>query len=575
MPTTLPGLGTISYDGVILDGPKTLSSVRARPEYDEAGRTVKWVVYEVLIQTTIHTDGSTTTDTSLTEIRNKLSKPGGAFVFTGQGFGDLSVNVSAGGPRDVAWGPKPKILQWQDVAGGAAGNAADVVWMVEVAIPQGSGAKYEKFPAAFNYIAEYTFDDAFNTELTYAGFIEIPMTRKGIDNVSLADHCDFYRDKLKMVHPDGFRLKGGMKFRDNAAKNRLDFAMTFEELPTPYPRGVIWADGRHKLSGTGAVIKGGQWTNTISATFEPAKGKTNADMIAAFMDLLKQRAPKKAVFRSFDMERPLWGPQSRRVMFSCSYTVTGKLADVAKNCAFFDPPPAPSFKDWKESVKSTTGVRGRAGLKPKLADDAIIDLLHTNDLSVSGPGVVEDALKRFGDPKPPVTDPPKDDSWLEYEVTARTYTDTPAIVHQGLAENNQGAGAGVSIVGSALIAIDQIIAAAGKTIQEHPNPSVKAVLRVRAKRVGFKIMRPTLISIGGVKALNETVILDESRGTEIDVFGRPIYSKLFRMEYELACTDPPETNNIILGVFGPDGKTSLGDGELAADAKRTAGQDKA
>src|SRR5690554_4479025 len=133
----LPKVGVISYNGYSFDA-TAQTRVTGRPEYDRAGRTVTHVVWTFRVSAFVAPrPGQDNADTALEDVRRRLSQPGQALTVTGKGFGLLDLNLA--GARDVVWGPKPRVLDWEPVGGG---RVARVEWHCEAAVPECANARF-------------------------------------------------------------------------------------------------------------------------------------------------------------------------------------------------------------------------------------------------------------------------------------------------------------------------------------------------------------------------------------------------------------------------------------------------
>lgn len=229
--------GIVSYNGYAFP-PALSSGVTVVPEYDDAGRTVKYITVAISIKF-IHTDTSADITQAgipgtsyeqlspviATDLRTRLSQPCQTLMFTAQGFGDFIVNgVSAGSVQDVDYGPKPQVLEWKPLGGG---NAAEVEWLCTTRIPACS--KIGPF-IQLSYNISWGIDDTGFIFKTVEGFVEIPSTRSatvGSTNASPALNTNFtafnqlrlHLAKLFPFHPKFkrqffFRLRNNKKFID-------------------------------------------------------------------------------------------------------------------------------------------------------------------------------------------------------------------------------------------------------------------------------------------------------------------------------------------------------------------------
>jgi hypothetical protein len=197
---------------------------------DEAQRTTVYVEHSLEVEGYVVPNVVTgTTDTVLSTARKLLTAQGGALDYSDKGFGDLVVNVEAGGVRDVSWGPHPEILEWIPLGGDGVGTCK-VVWRVTTRIPECTSAVYAGAPLALNYEQDFSIDEAGYTTVGTSGYIEIPMTRRTQTDRSLPDSADQYRERLQAAVPLGYR-RNSQDYRLSKDKRRLDFSWRDEEIP--------------------------------------------------------------------------------------------------------------------------------------------------------------------------------------------------------------------------------------------------------------------------------------------------------------------------------------------------------
>ena len=137
---------TADFSEVFYNGfrfpPALSSSIRSTPVYDDSQRQIIYVNHSITIEFVLHNgvdeayraanytpifpattwEASTgiLTDASLKTFREILSTPGGHLVVNNIGFGGTRTNPALDVITDVNYGPKPRILEWKDIAGGRA-----------------------------------------------------------------------------------------------------------------------------------------------------------------------------------------------------------------------------------------------------------------------------------------------------------------------------------------------------------------------------------------------------------------------------------------------------------------------
>ena len=173
------------------------------PVMDEAKRTYTHIIHTIDATGYVTSGGGGgTIDSTLDSMHTELMTPGQVLTLNGKGFGDL---VADGSPvDDVIFGPFPKLLAWNPVG---SNKAALVHWVCEVNVPVClQSVKYKKALMACNYEMTYSLDDAGYTNLTYSGYLEIPMSRDPFTS-TVPDTADAYRDQIVSNTLPGFARK--------------------------------------------------------------------------------------------------------------------------------------------------------------------------------------------------------------------------------------------------------------------------------------------------------------------------------------------------------------------------------
>src|SRR2546429_340022 len=124
----LPDVGTLSYNGVTFSS-LYKSTITGQAVLDNANRTIKQMDYTLVVDGVVTLQaGADSTDATWVNLRRRLDTPGGTLTYSGKGFGPLVVNAPGDSTsRDVAWGPKPKTLEFIPLGGS---RAATIRWTV-------------------------------------------------------------------------------------------------------------------------------------------------------------------------------------------------------------------------------------------------------------------------------------------------------------------------------------------------------------------------------------------------------------------------------------------------------------
>ena len=237
--------GVVSYNGFVFP-PALSSGVTVVPEYDDSGRTVKYLTVALSIQfilTDAQVDPADLEDLSpissqfISSMLARLTQPCQQLQFTAQGFGNFSVNAVSGGGigmafQDIDFGPKPQVLEWEPLGGG---NAARVEWLCTTRIPACPSALGELIQ--FNYSISWGIDNAGFVFRTVEGFAELPATRSTTGGTQASDFIgtnfngfNKVRTKLLNAFPFLHNYKRQFFFRTRNNRKFIDFKIEDVEI---------------------------------------------------------------------------------------------------------------------------------------------------------------------------------------------------------------------------------------------------------------------------------------------------------------------------------------------------------
>jgi hypothetical protein len=537
---SLPGIGVAKY-GAFTFPPDTTETVDFRivPEYDPAGRATPYAVHTWTLRAVIATaDQSFGTEDQVALARRELCKPAQRWEYRGRGLGDLRLNVTLAGPRDVQWGPKPRHLSIKPLGGK---QACEVTWTVEACFPTCGDARFRNAPMAYTFRLTYDVDRSGLTTRTYAGVLKIPQTRLAAASTGLLDSADNYRELVAIAPVPGVRREH-QSYELDESKCALTFSVTDAEMPgPPPPPGFVEVRASHAYAMAGPT-KLTQWVGTLEATYEVARnGKATAGdavrhfyeyLWAARRDEMRSQFRKKPLVRiiAFTWAEPeIYGRQY--VKISMQYIVSAAtLQDFLPRSRLWEPVPG-DWRKWWVSVAGVLGPRGAAKLKFNAGDDALVDLCRPRQVvSAVAPPVL---VARAGPAVRELTQDPPDPetSWLDYFCAVSMQIDNGTVVTRTLPPTTStertltavvppgGPAAGGGVFG----AFDPIhvgfalptaptptappLVGAGGTlsneadpgrVQRRVNPTVWIFLTGHAVRAGFEVPCPALTEINGV-----------------------------------------------------------------------------
>jgi hypothetical protein len=228
----LPDTGQLSYGNVVFDCLYS-SKMSGKMEMDRANRGVKYTAMTLDVTAHVTVNKQTSLDTTFPPMRETLSAPGQVLKWTGKGFGPFTVNGGLGFV-DVAWGPKPELLDFKPLGGALS---ALVHWRVTVRIKEcvtaaasGSG-RTSTAPSkllAFTWNTSLGRDDKGYTTWSVNGELEIAQTYNNTQAI------DQWRSMTEPFLPIGFRTtRASRKISDD--KRTIVFDYTYQEMP---PMGV-------------------------------------------------------------------------------------------------------------------------------------------------------------------------------------------------------------------------------------------------------------------------------------------------------------------------------------------------
>ena len=531
--STPADIGELSYNGYTF-GPMTHVDVSGEFVYDDAARAVLYTKYTVTANAVIaHDSNHSTQDDHLEAIRQKLSKPGREFKLEDKGFGP-AIHVNAGTigiPRDVNFGPKPKILTWTPI-----GNteACQVTWQCEVCVPEcddGATAGLE----SINYSVRYSVDAKGFTTRTITGHLTIAITRKLGDYTAIPDTADAYRDRIAFVQPVNFQ-RTTQEFNLSADKKRLDFTITDAEIQSPngWPAGVTSINGSHKTRIN--RHSRARVDNTITVDIELAQNQPRLYAWSIFRYIWQMRvapaiaAGKTVMFEFLDVDEQLF---SNRIVFSAGWRVMiGDIQGIITSSGLFGSLNI-GWGDWFTSMDAITGPtaegRGLAQMSHDEAEDQLVDLcnpLTTNYIDNATEVVVPAPSTPFNicNARPTAAK-----SWVHFQATLSQENSTEPLFQTTL--GNVTVDSLEFDPTEPTAKLNNIDTTDIETVLASASPSMRWRWTGYVQRIGYPIPNMDILTIGGVTL--EKVDDINIRKHEGEIFCQNVYSMAWDYLYRV------------------------------------------
>ncbi len=550
----LPAIGTLSYNGYTFSS-LFRSRLTAKPVYTASGMTVKHVTYFLRADGVIDNAGNAT-DTTLEDVRRKLTAPAGDLYISGKGMGDnLTVNVP-GGPGDVEWGPKPELLDMTMLGN----RAALVTWQCTFSIPECSGAAYENRISCLDYSVVFNHDHDGYTERTVSGYYEIPITRNRPRVPKVPDTADAYREKVVPEIPLGFQ-RTNQSFNLSQDKRRMDFNFVDKELPVALPPNCTLCDIEHTVAAhLGAGSAFAIWTVSFTGTINVSKTQPKSLAFNRFALIVRDKLSQfkktgaTVLPQSFSCTDQIFG---RGTYFNCSFTVAGQtLATILKAGRRWHPlterDAGGNAAAWRVSLALDDATHPRGYAKAKhAAGDLIIDLCDKAQKPPQFPPVREALLEEgpLVDAKVnPFTAYPggvnPETAWLEYQARIEYDELANVVRHKPLKFNEKkkldqilspGFSPGKDQLKSFAATLPKPTDSTNTVddiFQRVAGASCDVALYGYALRIGHRIPLPSLVTVGGRKVI-ETRRRERS-GVYTMAGDVPIFFALWRIDYQLA-----------------------------------------
>lgn len=305
MPTTgttlLPDVGALSYNGVTFSC-LYKSKAGGVPAPDNAGRTVKCVDWSIDVDSIVTLDAgakATSIDSQMQTIRQRLSVYGGTLSYQNKGMGaNLLINQPGNPVRDVDWGPKTSLIDFQPLGGNLG---ARILWKVTTRIPELAlptvfqpGIGNLLAVMQFNRETNVTYDDDGYSTRIVKGTLEIPLGRNSVGDRSVSDTVDAYRQQFMTFISSTFDLTRfrvtHREFDVSRDQRTLEWSYSLEELPPMgLPPGCTSARGTMSVRPQKQNFALMPWIVSLRCTYVVRKDEPRRIAWWAFLGLLKFR----------------------------------------------------------------------------------------------------------------------------------------------------------------------------------------------------------------------------------------------------------------------------------------------
>jgi hypothetical protein len=539
----------ITYNGFTFS---KLSHLKIHTElvYDDAGRTVVRHLHKIRVSTILSGEGFST-DSKMINARQLLTKVGGRLIIRGHGAGTIDVN---GINRDVAFGPKPRVLVWEPIGGSAA---CEVVWECEASVsPCSQNPFADSGLAELNYEMSFDVDAAGFTRRTVSGHLEIAMTRVGR---GIPDTADAYRETIMVPKPSHFK-RVSQNYSLSKDKRRLNYTIVDEEIRSknPWPEGVVGIKAEHALSYSRRQLR---FPNTIQAIITLAKDQPPSRALIIFEAIVRQRlrglsfaaegppSPNSdanvAILMGFDYREDLFGYE---YAFRVDYEISTRLDRIIIASNLYQPLGG-SWVNWAASMNQVESSRGFANLKHIASMDRIVDLCDegSSNTSPNDPGPRRTPLGQL----PGLTNvcPLPENSWLEFDASLIEQTDARMIFKTtlGEAQMNEKKFDPAAVDDQPneidLGDIESTIANAA--------PEMRWRWQGKAKRVCYKIPNPGILQVGEVQLIPDGRKRIK-RKLEGYYFGVPVYQMFWDIPYRVKKRPNRAKEDIAVNPAEPD-----------------------
>jgi len=524
----LPSDIVISYNGYPLPTNVDIVGFQTKGVPDRAGRTFTGLRHTLSVKFWVNAfdaqDAASTLEGNVSMniafLRGTLMKIGAQLILQNTSFGAYTINGAAAGSRDLQWGPIPEDFSWKPYNKYGAEISWRVSWLMNACDNLTPATSFLEW----NYGLTFSLDKLGYTTRTYKGTVTIPMTRKAVNDRTLADQADRLREKV-IPHdpPVGFR-RDSQNFDLSDDKRTLSFTVVDQEMPPNMPPpGVIVAEGSHSMRNQKAK-NFYVWQHSLRVKYEISNDRQASQAWEHFSKLYVQRTQAARDNKMFVLplelhlsEPTLYGSNAAEI--SLTYAVFPAKKDIPKaaqirnkNGANYIPnwivarsglwtPTGDTWQAWSSSMwhARVSQPRGYAGLAFAANEDAIVDLCGG---SVPVPQETSRQLKPTKGKINVKADsgerPDPANSYLDYQLGLQLQVLDNTVVLQPLPTATVGYAPPAAFSHSAVGGYLQPYTQAPNAITQYRGaPRIVVTLWGRAVRAGYDIPPPQLAKLWG------------------------------------------------------------------------------
>jgi hypothetical protein len=541
------GMSRVTYNDYVFPDRSNFHIVESFV-YDPSDRTVIATRFSLRLQTIIVNEAATGPLDSFSfaakdyvhYARQRISKAGARLIIEHDGFGP-TLDINGGGVKDVAWGPKPRVIDWNPVG---HTNSVEVTWEVEWQIPICDGSSPPNFTglSSFSYGVSFDIDERGYTTRTISGNIQIALSRQN-GGRNLVDSVDNYRNKVNFAKPTNFQRRTSWQVSED--KRTANFTIVDSEIASPnaWPAGVVSINATHRASWQRTSVR--RVMNTISATIEMSPDEHKARSWMIFRGLVEKRIvyakagePKAIFIEAIDVIEDIF---ENRVSFQLTYRVIGSGEEVGATAiltqGLFQPvsDEIDSWQAWDDSVKALQPFRGlntdrgNAGLRHEWQNERLVDLCNQS------PPETSNYPKPLTPPRAltPVLcneRPAPNRSWLSFEATLTYYEngiDHTAVEIKANDLEHKEYNANSPDAGYATVSQEK-----AERFTEDQAGVQEFVWTGKAERVGYPIRKPGQLRIGNktYRPIGKGIFSQAYLGL---YFCQPKYAAAWKQRYRL------------------------------------------